>query len=378
MIVEKLITSSRLKEIKPDWDELLCQSRVNPLFASYEWNKAWWESFGSDDNTPFVLVASENNEVAGIAGFYRSHTKKRLVNRTILNVMGQPQADYFDLLMVPEKKMEAANAIFDHLLMHEEWDVLVLENIPQTSESVSLLVNIAEERKMRPIKIQGEVCPYFRVHGSFDRYINSRFSKNRFNAYRRKMKRLGKIGDLRIETLTSPESIGKALPLVADLEGKSWKGDRSVGLFSSEQDKAFIKRVCLSLAEQKKTALHLLRLDDILIAYNLGFVIDKRYFFYNTAYDPDYRPCSPGIISTKSMIEWCFYNNIEFVDLARGGNAYKAIWTDTAQRNVNIQIFKPTIKGRLLAKEWALKQSVDQLRRRNHQENESGDFKIKR
>ena len=150
MIDSRLAGGLRVKRVLPaeyfssrgGWDELVCQSGVDRLFLGYDWQRAWWQSFGPRLGLePWFLLVLSGEDTVGRVGFFAHAVSKFGAKWGRLELLGNVwsgpatlRSEFLDIVAVPSLREEAADAVIGWLLSQRGWDELVL--IDMSAESV--------------------------------------------------------------------------------------------------------------------------------------------------------------------------------------------------------------------------------------------------
>ncbi|MBU0730972.1 MAG: GNAT family N-acetyltransferase [Proteobacteria bacterium] len=364
LTVETIRDIAGLEKLKTCWDELLATSEADPVFGSYEWTRIWWQSHSADNVDPFLLVFTLNKTVKGIIGLYHTRAQQGPFTVHTIKSLGVPAADYYNFIIADEFKVEIINQFVENQITQGDFDAIALRHIKSSSGNLAELVRISKKNGLIAVIEQTEPCPYIRLEKTFEDYRQKQLNSRSRNMYSRKYKKLLALGEIRFEMVTDKAAIIKVLPEMAALEDKSWKGPRQVGIFASPEKRDFYFKVTEALAEKEQVALHLLWHNARLLCYYFCFLLDDRLYFYNTAFDPEYSRFSPGSLSFLDLIKCCHERRIIIIDMLRGGHDYKSGWAAQCTENINLHLFPPTIKGRILALLFELRLNLRKLKRK--------------
>jgi CelD/BcsL family acetyltransferase involved in cellulose biosynthesis len=351
-----------LAELEPHWQELLEKSPADPIFSSFTWAKEWWANFRGTHDELRLIVLKEGCNVLGLAGLYLTLERWGPIEARVLAPLGRTTAEYLDLIFSSEVK-DGCYVLLQRLLQDKDWDIFSLNRLPANSPTRRSLKNAASELGLMVVEEEEQLCPFIELNGSFDGYMRKRFSRKHRNKIRRKTKKLNTRGKQRCEMITDGSNLDDKLPMVFDLEDRSWRGQQGLGIFGTEAKRLFFTKIAKSMALHKNLALHLQYLDDRLLAYHFGFVTDKKLYDYSLAFDPDFAKHSPGLLSLVDLLGRCFEKDIRIFDFLRGAEKYKKLWTDTATQNINLHIFSPGLKGRVLSSGLAGRLALRRLKR---------------
>jgi CelD/BcsL family acetyltransferase involved in cellulose biosynthesis len=74
------VDESRLFASRARWNGLLQNSNANPLFMSWEWQNAWWRTWGGNRNYQLsCLYLYSKGELVGILPLYRLRRRRWLL-----------------------------------------------------------------------------------------------------------------------------------------------------------------------------------------------------------------------------------------------------------------------------------------------------------
>lgn len=337
-----------LPDIESLWQKLLERGISDPIFGSFLWARHWWECFGQEKHQLRLITLSLAGEVVGIAGLCLTQENWGPFKAKVLVPLGWSTAEYVDLLLPPNSK-RATDLLFDFLTEEQDWDILSLKRLPAMSPNRDNFKSAAAKKKLLVVEEREEVCPFIRLDGTFESLMYKRFKSNFRKQIRRNTRRLNAIGHHRFEMVTNPPDLDSIMSILVELEKSSWKGRKGVGIFNTPAKRSFFYQISQTLAVQGKLAIFLQWLDDRLLSYDFGFTSNKTLYSYNAAYNPDFKKYSPGTLSMHELLRRCYDMGFNIFDFLRGGEHYKALWTDVATQNINLHIFSPALKSRVLS-----------------------------
>jgi CelD/BcsL family acetyltransferase involved in cellulose biosynthesis len=69
--------------------------------------------------------------------------------------------------------------------------------------------------------------------------------------------------------------------------------------------------------------LDLLEIGGTAVASTFGFEIERKFYLYNSAYEPDAARLSPGLVLVSELVKDSIENDLELFDFLRGPERYK-------------------------------------------------------
>jgi hypothetical protein len=95
-----------------------------------------------------------------------------------------------------------------------------------------------------------------------------------------------------------------------------------------------------------------------LIGFIYGFECNGNFIYYRIAHDDDFSVFGPGKIVFEEMLNKCFNNKIDIIDLGIGYARYKYEWTDDNAIVKEFVIASNTIIAKLLLSKYQLKKKL--------------------
>ncbi|MGC8787432.1 MAG: hypothetical protein ACP5Q1_08410, partial [Anaerolineae bacterium] len=74
MKLEVYQDSKGFDTLRAEWDALLQRSVTNVLFMTWEWQRAWWESFGAGKNLRLLTIRDNGNALVAICPLFVQQT----------------------------------------------------------------------------------------------------------------------------------------------------------------------------------------------------------------------------------------------------------------------------------------------------------------
>ncbi|MDQ3987337.1 MAG: GNAT family N-acetyltransferase [Actinomycetota bacterium] len=300
----------------PEWKDLLRRDRDRHLFATPEWNRLWWEEFGSDKDL-LVLTMSRYSEVVAIVPLYRKTEDGRQVLRFI---GGIDLTDYLGPICSSDDREDVAHTLVDWLTATDvAWDEFDAHNLPVPFGFSEFLVDWADRRGLDFFIDQEDTTAVLPLPGDWDSYLESLGPKNRheLKRKRRKLERLHPDAVLRSSTdETLDIDLKSFIDMHRDAEGHK-------GRFMRPAIATFFERVARAFSPLGWLRLDLLEIAGTPIASTFGFQLGSRFYLYNSAYEPEFSSVSPGFTIVSELIRRSLDEGVKLVDFLRGSERYK-------------------------------------------------------
>jgi len=357
------------------WRNLLELSEADPIFGSYHWAHEWWRVFQHKNDKLCLTLIYEGDQAHGLAALYLTQERWGALKANVLAPVGQNTAQYLDFIL-PVEPEKAVSRLFDFLIEKSGWDVLSLNNMPKSSLNLKYLKSAASARKLLLVEEPEEVCPFILLEDNYNTFMLKRFRSKFRKEIKRNTRRLQAKGEHHFEMIYKAKKLRRVFSEMVRLEKHSWKGKKKLGIFGTPSKQRFYYQIMQTLADRGKLAVLLQWLDNRLITYEIAFLSKNRFLAFNTAFDSALRIYAPGVLSQVELIKHCYKMNIPIFDFLRGGEHYKAKWTDVATQNINLHIFAPTNRGRVLARGLKGRLLLRKLKRRIKPRQDVADFQI--
>ncbi|MEP2943099.1 MAG: GNAT family N-acetyltransferase [Hyphomicrobiales bacterium] len=129
-------------------------------------------------------------------------------------------------------------------------------------------------------------------------YRRATLSKQRRQGLDRRFRRLGErtahLGKLEIDLCRDPEIIPSRFEAFMRLEQVGWKGGNNTALLSNKLHADFARDAALKLAQRQSAMVATLKAGETVLAALTLFQINGETFSWKTAFDNNYKECSPG------------------------------------------------------------------------------------
>lgn len=300
----------------PEWRELLERDPDAHIFATPEWHRAWWEEFKQDKDL-LLITMSRGDEVAAIVPLYRKREDGRKVLRFI---GGVDLTDYLGPICSFEDREEVADTLAEWLAETDvEWDEFDAHNMPVPFGFAEFLVDRCDRRGFRFTLDQEETAALIPLPGSWDLYLASLDSKDR-HELRRKLRRFRRDHpEARIRSVTE-ESLERDLKLFVEMH----RGAEGLkGHFMRPEIATFFERMAGVFMPLGSLRLDFLEVGERPLASAFGFQFGDAYCLYNSAYEPELRRLSPGLVLVAELVKRSIEGGLRTFDFLRGPERYK-------------------------------------------------------
>lgn len=334
--------------LEPVWNGLVDQAGLSYPFLTHEWVRTWWESFGAGHHLHILLVRDATGPIA-IAPLMlsREHRYGLAVRRLgIIANVHSPRSEF----ILAARPADACRAIWRHLAgQARQWDVLELCQLPPGSSLLEDLPSLAAADGFLLGRWHAGESPYVPLDSwpSWDAYLDGLDRKHRYNL-RNRMKRLAKLGEVRLEVVDSERGLAEAVEEGFRIEAAAWKGRAGTAMGSRPELRQFYGTVAQRLAARGWLRFHFLTLDGRRIAFGYSVCRDNRLYLIKPGYLPDYAQYSPCNLMCALVLQEAFAQGITEYDFLGVADAWKLEWTSRARPHTWLYVFPPRWRLRLL------------------------------
>ena len=337
------------------WDGLAARTTWATPFSAWSFHRAWWDAYAANAHEETLVIvptdaAPGTTPVAIVPFMHRhevepsdalTHTRMRHGADVDLTPVAPSakaiffgasyHADYATLLADPDDLPAVSDAVARYLSGPDcgDWDVVDLRRLrcgdPAGAALASALGRLEVERGWTLNIEREDVCPVvtFPDGADMDGYLATLGKKER-HEIRRKVRRAGAIGEIRLDDSMRPL---EELEAFIDLHQKRWGDD---GLFpdtpGGAQSRVLFRRLFELFGPGGFLRLTFLSVGGRRIAAGIHFETADEILYYNAGVDPGARDLSPGVLMIHAYVQRALARRIRRMDFLRGDEPYKYEW----------------------------------------------------
>ena len=287
----------------------------------------------ADNKTLKVLCAKEGNKILGIAPLRKS--RRRIFTHfgyDAIEPLAYGHSDYTGIIL-SDHKAECMQSFLTYLFDQKNWDIMYLNDIPQSSSLINLLKNRDVIQNFSVEK--GVICPYLTLPGSTEELLKNLSESFRINLqrYMRKLQRdRGKVNLIEYhETMT----LDKAMQIFFRIHQLRWTAKGESGAFKDQAFRNLFMDSAKLLAEKDWLRLYFLTVDNKPAATMFALEYNKKMYYNISGFNPSYSAYGVGNLLILKILEECITKGIEEFDFMQGDEPYKFKWTKKYRTNFN-------------------------------------------
>jgi len=312
--VEAYHDATGFAALRQAWNPLVQASAVNTVFATWEWQKVWWDSFGAGHEL-HLLALREGAELVGLAPFM----VEVVAGQRLLRLLGGTEvADYLDVIATRGREEAVWAAITGHLA-GVAWDQLDLHAIAENSPTRPILDRLWQRGAYRVESLREDVCPQLALPAGWEAYLESLRGKDR-HELRRKLRRLAAEASYHWHTVHDPTELPAAVATFAELHRQSSRDKR---VFMDQAMEAYFLANAQAMLQAGWLWLSFLEVDGRRVAGTFAYDYNGTVALYNSGYDPAYSFLSVGLLAVVFCLQEAVLTGRRGFDFLQGSEPYK-------------------------------------------------------
>jgi len=354
MTADVITDNAAFELLAGEWDRVLESSGAATPFLKNAWMDCW-RRYANDGATLNVIAVRERGKLAAVAPLMRVRRGLTFADRLEFMGTGPAGADYLDLIIGRGDDEAAIGAIAGAIDAQQL--PLYLDNLPPASRAARLVAALSGTG-WTTIDGSPDVCPYidFASH-TWESYLQSLGSAHRANV-RRRLRAINADFGVQFDLVDSHHERRDALDELIQYSERRWKNEGGTTSFPSPELIAFHHHVTRRAMDEGWLRLYTLRLNGVIAGVMYGFVVDKKFFFYQHGYDDAYARHSLGLVVMAMTIRAAIEEGVREFDMLYGHETYKSLWAREHRPLTRLQLFPPHVTGTLLRKQVETRQAL--------------------
>jgi len=317
------------RDLREEWNHLLDRASRKSAFLRHEFMYAWWETYGRRQHgaTPFILMARDRERrLAGLLPLYREKSSWSVAGLRELRFLGSVHEapEYLDVIVAGNMPTEKIiDAVLTGLAqLRAKYDLLRLTDMAEDALLLPFLRHWATACGGAFQQMPWKVCPYIKISGDFETYLQGLSSNHRAN-FRRRQRKLNESHKVTMDVATAPIPVEKDFEALFDLHQKRWTEREGTSAFDNETSRLFHRRVAGTMAASGVARIFSLQCDGQIVAALYCFLYDNRLMYYQAGFDVNYESKSVGLILMGMVLQHCFEQGYAEFYFLRGREEYK-------------------------------------------------------
>jgi CelD/BcsL family acetyltransferase involved in cellulose biosynthesis len=327
------------------WDAVLARAKLPSPFMSWAWHRAWADSAPAAE-----VAASEVLVLRGAGGAVQAllpvllrripfHRVPVTALTWAIGDLGCP--DHLDMLAEPGADVEALVPVLEDM----PWHLLILSNLAPNAATARRLCEAIAGRGYAVRRQALFACPYVELCDDWEGYLAT-LTRTRRQTLRRKERNLQRNHCMTVVDYEG-DRLAEGWSRLVAMHERRWEVGGG-GAFQDLSLRRLHQRFAAELAARQQLWLTTLELDGETAAAWYGFALRDTVYFYQSGRDPRWDRESVGLVLMAAMIRRAIERGYRRLDLLRGEDGYKRLWTDAQRFTEEIAVFRPGWRGRSL------------------------------
>jgi CelD/BcsL family acetyltransferase involved in cellulose biosynthesis len=291
------------------WEKLLASGDTDTVFLTWQWQRAWWESFGRGDL--LLIIAQRANQIVALAPLFSE--------AGMIFFVGSGGSDYLDFVgdisdpeILYELLKTASEQVPDFLGFR-------FYLVPDTSHTGQRLQEVASQLNLICFDEGSLPAPALAIAAQPEvahAAIHKKSLVRHENSFRRD-------GRLRVQHLQNGVDILPHLSIFFHQHIKRWEKTPYPSLFLNQNQRDFYQRLTCIAARTGWLRFTRLDWEDRPIAFHFGFSYHGSFLWYKPSFAIDLARRSPGEVLLRQLLLAAIAEGAETFDFGIGDEAFK-------------------------------------------------------
>lgn len=311
-----------------DWSELVSADPDGSFFQTPRYLKLYWEEFGeTPEHLLLAFASNDNGDATGAVAFERLGTTLRFLG-------GTEVTDYMGPVGNPDRRGETSLALMAALAARDDWTSADLLGLPEDSEWLPALSDAAAAQGLKVQTEETDIAPFLELPATEEEWLAALPAKLRHEIRRKARKLDAETGGYQV-THSTPASQSRDLDRFFDLH-RSSEGPK--GKFMQPGMEIFFRRLAEAFLPDDCFRLAFIEANGEKLAGAIGFAFGDTFFLYNSAFDHEWRPLSPGIVLVSELIKRAIEEGRTGFDFLKGDLEYKYRFGAKPRKLMRLQV----------------------------------------
>ncbi len=341
--VDVVADGTDISAFEETWEDLYAEPGNEPS-TSFEWTAALLRHHVQLGDRVVLLRAARGSDAIALVPLVARTFKLFGLPVVMLFPIAERYNTHSDVLTRAFDE-EVARALMGSLdRLNLRWDVFRMSKVLDDHALVRCVESGALPR--------GQAWCLRPTHGSYhqlldatyDGYLAGRSAKFR-NHLRRTEKRLEGSHDVQVADVWSPADVDLWYERLLDVERASWKQAQGTSISAIARQTGFYRDLCLGAAARGRLRLHFLMLNGEAVAYNLGYVKDRCYFYLKTSCVEQHKKLGIATYLRARLVEGLIASGVRTMDFPAEPYDWESQWADTVRGHRVLTRYRRTTAG---------------------------------
>jgi CelD/BcsL family acetyltransferase involved in cellulose biosynthesis len=302
------------------------------------------------DNEMRVFVVRDWGRATLIAPWMRSRGIRKRLPVRVLGFIEHPETQVADLLYADAGVEQALKTLLDYAVSEiaSEWDLLMLDKIPVTSETNRWLQLIQASSKCKSELDYNHRACVIPLIGSWNEYLNRQSPRFR-KTLRNIINRTQRLGTVEVKCYRGSEAAERGLQRLFSVSNSSWKVMDGVAITSSKARMDFFHDLLRRPDTAGGVQIWFLEINGTPVASEVQVLEREVVYALRSDFDERCGDSSPGTYLQMEILKKLFEaGGYKAYNFGIGVNSYKTRWTEQCEQLVRFRLYNGTLYSRLL------------------------------
>lgn len=331
-----------LERLAPVWNTVVERAALKHPFATHEWMRAWCATQIDPERLRCFVVRAGDDVVAIAPLVERRGPAGLTLTRSGVSCAHTPRLD----LIVADGHDEAYRLLWQAIAPRGWSESLELQDLDVNGPTFAAIHTLARRDGLLVGCHPTLEAPCIALEGTWDDYYRG-LPRERRDALAKRLRRLSRLGDVRLETVRERAALPEALDRAFQLEAAAWKYSAGTAILCRPELVRFYTEMAVGMADRGWLRLQFLTVGGERVAFLFGLEYGRRLYSLKTGYDPAYSSYSPGQQLFQLAIREAFERGLDAFDLLGSRTAWKRHWTAQSAQHYRVTVLPRTVAGRL-------------------------------
>ena len=344
LVVHCVVDTNSFRALEAEWTILYEKCPNLSPFNSWDWLFSWWQSYGNAHALK-ILTFREDGRLVGIVPLYLSRERNQLgLACRVMRFVGDGSADsdYLGWLVADHDAVPVAAALTDWLSASNEWDALLLREMPKSCAMSDLMQASAKDMHLLFRREYGR-CGILELPTSLESFLRERQARFR-TKLRSLLKRLDQ-GGITFEVNCPPSTLRRKLRSMFHLHQVRWVSAGHPGVFGGSAKRLFYARFATRYRRRNWLRLYSLRTDRGYVAHQLCFQERDVVYLLQEAFDVSNPSSSYGQMLRAAVIRHLIESGGGRYDFLGGYSRHKETWGASENQTIHLAMARKSLRG---------------------------------
>jgi CelD/BcsL family acetyltransferase involved in cellulose biosynthesis len=313
------------------WNGLAKKMDPAEVFFTHEWALAASRAFCGSVK-PLLFLLYDPDQLCGVASLARERTT---TERAFF--LAGSTADYCDVLSAPERRGEVLRAVLEEAKKRGVRE-MTLANLPSESTTFRELRGVAKASGYRVSSRIAYKCGLVNL-GSEEQRLELLESRLRGARQQRELKKLAKLGTVRVRHMVTAEEVGENLETIVSAHVLRFSASGRISPLIQRERRGFLEELSERLGRAGWLKVSQLEISGLPVAWNYGFRFAGSWFWYLGTFRIEHEDLSPGLCLLRLLVEeGCADLSLRRLDLGLGDEPYKHSFVNGVRETMYVQL----------------------------------------